>query len=136
MPHADLDRGQLRTFALPRMRDVKVTRTKFVRPADFSIQRHLAESFGVFRGAGDGKVQRVRIRFDAWAARLIGERVWHESQEIRRLREGEIELRLELGGLEEVERWILSWGEHAEVIAPKALRERIRAVAATIAGRG
>lgn len=132
----DLDRGEIRTFALPRMRDAKVTRTKFVRPPDFSIQRHLAESFGVFRRDGNGKVQQVRIRFDGWAARLIGERVWHESQEIRRRREGGIELRLELGGLEEVERWVLSWGEHAEAIAPRALRERIRAVAGAIVARG
>jgi proteasome accessory factor B len=74
----------------------------------------------------------VRIRFDAWAARLIGERIWHESQEIQRLRDGEIELRLELGGLEEVERWVLSWGEHASVVAPRALRDKVRAAASRI----
>ncbi len=131
----DLDRGQLRTFALPRMREVKLTRTKFQRPADFSIQRHLGESFGVFRGAEGGKARRVRIRFDAWAARLVSERVWHESQEIKRLRSGEIELQLELASLEEVERWVLSWGEHAEVVAPKVLRERVSGIAQSIVSR-
>ena len=129
----DLDRGQLRTFALPRMSEVKVSRTKFQRPADFSIQRHLGESFGVFRGETSGRSQTVRIRFDAWAARLVSERVWHESQEIKSLPGGRIELRLDLSGLEEIERWILSWGEHAEVISPKRLRERIQEVGRAIA---
>lgn len=122
----DLDRGQMRTFALPRMRDVKLTRTKFQRPADFNIQRHLGESFGVFRGDGTGKPQTVRIRFDAWAARLVSERVWHESQELKMLASGGAEFVLELNSFEEIERWILSWSGHVEVIAPKSLRARVR----------
>jgi Predicted transcriptional regulator len=44
----DLDRGELRTFALPRIRNVRVSKTKFRRPMDFSIGRYLEQSFGVF----------------------------------------------------------------------------------------
>ncbi|MEO8353554.1 MAG: WYL domain-containing transcriptional regulator [Chthoniobacteraceae bacterium] len=124
----DLDRDELRTFALPRMRDVKLTRTKFQRPADFSIQQHLGECFGVFRGGRSGKRHRVRIRFDEWAGRLVSERFWHESQELKKLPGGGIELRLELTSFEEVERWILSWGEHAVVIGPEALCARLRRI--------
>jgi predicted DNA-binding transcriptional regulator YafY len=36
-------------------------------------------------------------------------------------------MRLELGSLEEVERWILSWGKRAHVLEPPELVERIRA---------
>ena len=46
----DLDREQMRTFALPRMRKVKMTATRFERPADFSINAHLSHSFGVISG--------------------------------------------------------------------------------------
>ena len=35
-------------------------------------------------------------------------------------------MELELGGLEEIERWILSWGKHARVLAPMELVARIR----------
>jgi len=35
-------------------------------------------------------------------------------------------LELELGGLEEIERWILSWGKRARVLAPKELAARVR----------
>ena len=65
----DLVRQQLRTFALPRMRKVRDTRTGFHRPADFSISKHLSDSFGVFKGKAH---HRVRLRFDSFAARLVG----------------------------------------------------------------
>ncbi len=128
----DLDRGQMRTFALPRMRAVKLSKRRFERPADFSIAKHLAESFGVFATGGATKPQRIVLRFDAFAARLVAERVWHPTQQIRPLGDGEIELTMQLSGLEEIERWVLSWGGHARVLAPKGLRDRVRSAATQI----
>ncbi len=128
----DLDRGQLRTFALPRMRDVRVSKTRFRRPIDFSISRFLDQSFGVF--AKPTKTRHtVRILFDAFAAARIEERQWHPSQKIKHLRDGGIELSLTLGNLEEVERWILSWGSHAQVLAPAELKQRIAKTASELA---
>jgi hypothetical protein len=50
----------------------------------------------------------------------------------QQLRDGEIELSLTLGNLEEIERWILSWGSHAQVLAPSELRERIAKTVAAL----
>jgi proteasome accessory factor B len=119
----DLDRKQLRTFALPRMRSLSMTTKSFRRPADFSITKILSGSFGVF---SSGRKYRIRLQFDPYAARLVSERTWHESQRIRSLPDGSITLQLELGGLEEIERWILSWGAHVRVLEPRALVDRIR----------
>ena len=127
----DLGRRQLRTFALPRMRKVRNTKAKFQKPADFSISKHLSDSFCVFRSGKDAK-HRVRIRFDAFASRLVGERHWHPSQKVQHLGGGMIELKLELGSLEEVERWILSWGEHAQVLEPKELVQRFQEISETL----
>ena len=77
-------------------------------------------------------LQRVRIHFDAFAARLVSERQWHPSQSIKRLADGELELTMTLGRLEEVERWVLSWGEHARVLEPDSLRKQVRSVAKAI----
>lgn len=126
----DLVRQQLRTFVLPRMRKIRNTKARFRRPIDFSISKHLGDSFGVFKGKGRHK---VRIQFDAFASRLVGERYWHSSQKIRQLAGGKIELRLELGGLEEIERWILSWGLHARVLEPQVLVDRLHAITTEIA---
>jgi predicted DNA-binding transcriptional regulator YafY len=40
---------------------------------------------------------------------------------------------LSLGNLEEIERWILSWGKHAKVVEPEELKERIRRTVSTLA---
>lgn len=129
----DLDRGQIRTFALQRMQNVRLTRRGFGRP-DFRIEEHLGDSFGVFRD-GKGKKQPVRIRFDPFAAQLVRERRWHASQKIRELPDGKLELSLTLGNLFEVERWVLSWGEHAEVLAPAPFRRRMAAIGHALTSR-
>ncbi len=126
----DLARKQLRTFALPRMARVRLTKVKFRRPANFSIRKFLSGSFGVFEGS---KRYRIRLRFDAFAGRLVGERMWHESQRFRENKDGTATLELELGGLEEIERWILSWGRHVQVIEPAELGRRVRAEARAVA---
>lgn len=132
----DTARAALRTFALTRITDVKALAATFKRPADFSPEKFFANALGVLGGAGDW---RVVIRFTAAAAERVREREWHESQEIRELPGGALELRLRLGALEEVEQWILSWGATAEVISPPELRERlgktVNSLAKTYAGR-
>ena len=126
----DLDREQLRTFALPRMRNARATSTRFRRPADFSISKVLSGSFGVFEG---GKKHRIRLQFDAFAGRLVSERTWHESQRIKPARDGSMMMQLELGGLEEIQRWILGWGSHVRVLEPKELADRVRGEAQAVA---
>lgn len=128
----DLDREQLRTFALPRMRDARATSTRFRRPADFSISKVLSGSFGVHSG---DKKQRIRLEFDAFAGRLVSERTWHESQRIKHARDGSITLQLELGGLEEIQRWVLSWGSHVRVLEPKELAERVHSEARAVVAK-
>ena len=127
----DLDRGQLRTFALPRMRDVRLTNTGFHRPADFSISKLLRGSFGALAGK---KKYRIKLQFEPFAARLVAERSWHESQEIHSKSDGSIVMELSLAGLEEIERWILSWGGHVRVLAPaeliKSVQDTARAITA------
>src|SRR5438270_12714871 len=128
----DLERRQLRTFALPRMRKVALTTKGFRRPADFSIAQVLSGSFGVHSA---GKKQRIRVRFDPFAARLVAERKWHESQRVRDLADGSIILELEHGGLQDIERWILRWGKNAQVLAPNELATRVRHGATAIVKR-
>jgi predicted DNA-binding transcriptional regulator YafY len=118
----DLQRGALRTFAVPRIADVSSSKVAFVRPADFSPEKFFANALGVVGGSGD---YTVVVRFDRTVADRIREREWHESQELRELAEGALELTLHLGSLIEVEQWILSWGAAAEVIAPPELRTQI-----------
>jgi predicted DNA-binding transcriptional regulator YafY len=125
----DLEREGMRTFVLARMRAIRPLKTRFKRPTEFSITKHLNESLGVFTGTGRYK---VRLKFDEFAGRLVSERQWHVSQRTAPLAGGGIELSMELTSLEEIERWVLSWGAHVQVLAPEELSQRIRQAAQAI----
>ena len=126
----DLDRKQLRTFALTRIHGARDTRRRFRRPRGFSISKYLAGSFGVFKGSGSHK---VRLRFDAFAGQLVAERQWHGSQAMQLRTDGGVDLTLQLTSLEEIERWVLSWGRHVKVIGPRSLVESVRESALALA---
>jgi predicted DNA-binding transcriptional regulator YafY len=44
------------------------------------------------------------------------------------LPDGRLELTLSAGGLFEITRWILGWGDAVEVIAPEELRRQIQQI--------
>ena len=66
------------------------------------------------------------VELDAWAADEIHGRRLHFKHELTKMPRGMISLRLRLNSLEEIELWLLSFGTHATVIRPRALRERLR----------
>lgn len=125
----DLHRRAMRTFALQRMSNLQVLRERFERPEEFNARQHLEGGFGVWHHDSSEYLEHeVRIRFEGYAARIVAERQWHPTQDIRRLdRDGNaVELRVRVRGLEEITRWILSWGGKAKVLAPEALAERVK----------
>ena len=122
----DIGRGAVRTFALTRLTKSAVTKERFVKPADFDPDEYLKGSFTVMKG---DKEHDVVIEFDAWATDLVRGRQWHSSQTFTELPDGRARLTMRLNGLEEIERWILSWGTHARVIGPGALAERVARMA-------
>jgi proteasome accessory factor B len=128
----DLERQALRTFALPRISAVEVSGERFSRPSDFSTEKFFASALGVLGGERD---IRVVIRFSPEAADRVREREWHESQEMRELPTGGLELRLRLGALAEVEQWVLGWGAGAEVVEPASLRTSMRRTAAALTAK-
>ncbi|MGA0845825.1 MAG: helix-turn-helix transcriptional regulator [Luteolibacter sp.] len=124
----DHDRDALRTFALPRITRLVVKRSRFPRPDEFDGHAYLKKSFGIWNVAGDKKQHLVRVELRNYAAQLAHERRWHPTQELVPLNKSgsRVELRFEVGRLEEVMRWVLSFGSHARVIAPVQLSRMVR----------
>lgn len=118
----DHTREQLRNFLLSRIAEIHHTGRGFTPPAGFDAKRHLAGAFGRYVG---GPLQEVVLRFDAYAAPFIRERRWHPSQTLRDLPDGRVEVGLRVNHLLDVQRWVLSWGHHAEALAPAELRQAI-----------
>ena len=114
----DHARKDIRTFVPARVSAVKQTGKTFARPQKFSLEKRLRDSFGVH--SGDGKFE-VLLRFDLRVADYVREKKWHESQQLRELKNGGVELSLKLSSLVEIERWVLSWGGDVRVVKPREL---------------
>jgi predicted DNA-binding transcriptional regulator YafY len=128
----DLDRQAVRTFALARLAQPELLRQRFPRPRHFDPDEYLRGSFTVLKGEHD---YEVVIEFDNWATDLVRGRIWHASQQFTELPAGTSRLRLRLSGLEEIERWVLSWGTHACVLRPQILADRVAATARAISAQ-
>jgi predicted DNA-binding transcriptional regulator YafY len=113
---------EIRHWKLDRLEDAEVTPVHFDPPEDFDIHDHMAKSFGVFHG--DGNV-RVKVRFSPTVARYVQEKSWHPSQKLMPQKDGAVIAEFDLDGTEEIKRWVLSFGRHAEVLEPKELRASV-----------
>jgi predicted DNA-binding transcriptional regulator YafY len=113
--------GEIRTFAVERIREIAETEERFRRDAGFDFEAYVADSFGVI----SEPATVVRILFDRRWAGYVEEHRWHPSQKRLRRPGGRVELQMEVGGTAELRTWILSFGSGAEVIEPEALREEV-----------
>ena len=66
------------------------------------------------------------VKFDKEVAGYIKERIWHPSQKIKQNKDGTITATYNVAGTKEIKYWVLSYGQHAEVVEPKSLRDEIK----------
>ena len=113
--------GATRTFAVDRVRDVRMQKQGFEIPPDFRGEEYVRTSFKVFHG----EARRVTIDFTPAIAPVIRERRWHASQKLEELAGGSIRLSMEVAGLFEVTQFILRFGAEARAVDPPELVESI-----------
>ena len=113
----------VRVFAVDRIISCRKTQDTFLLPKDFSLEKYLEHSFGI--EVGKAPVD-VAIYFDTYQARFMRELNLHSSQQIEEAGDGSIIVRMHISGLGEVKRWVLSFGKHAEVLAPEELRREVQ----------
>jgi predicted DNA-binding transcriptional regulator YafY len=110
-----------RIFAVERIRELKLLSAHFdVRPG-FNAEEYLKHSWGIIKG----ELVPVKVIFSHSVARFIRDRLWHPSQKFRESPDG-LEMNLRVADTLEVRRWILGYGNEAEVLEPAALREALR----------
>lgn len=109
------------TFRINRIDSLSITNLGYKIPEDFSVQKYLAKSWDVMLGPDT----RVVILFAPRVAPLIREVNWHPTQQIRELKDGVIRFEVTVAGWQEIGWWVLSWGDEATVIKPKALQKWI-----------
>jgi predicted DNA-binding transcriptional regulator YafY len=119
-----VQRAEVRTFVLDRMRDSQVSFTEhFELPDEFKVDEYFQGELGVFKSDTEHKVV---VDFDAQAAEYVRMRRVHPSQKLHNLTGGGVRLTMTVGSLTPVTSWVLEWGARATVIEPAELRERVR----------
>lgn len=122
----DEERNGIRQFILGRIAGAAVVPGRIFPATPFSSDDYYRNSFGIFVTGGE---HAVRIRFSDDAAEVVREGDWHPTQKIETGREGTAELTMSVSSLDEVAKWVLSFGAEAEAVEPAALREKVRVLA-------
>jgi predicted DNA-binding transcriptional regulator YafY len=122
----------IRTFALERFEDADWVRgSSFTWPKDYTPERHFESAFFII----PGEPEVVDLVFEPGSERFIGIRVFHDTQEMTRLEDGRVRLRLRVPINDELVFWVLSFGSHVTALGPPALVERLRGELAAAAAR-
>jgi predicted DNA-binding transcriptional regulator YafY len=115
------DYGQVRTFAVERIRTYAETGDRFDPKKRTLTDKPFKHSIGVHTG----EPSRVQVEFDAHVAQYVVEREWHSSQRIERRADGSVLITLDVCIDPALRSWILSFGPYARVVSPRALAEEI-----------
>jgi predicted DNA-binding transcriptional regulator YafY len=127
------DREALRTLKLSRFSKCTPTGRAYEIPADFSLETHLGNAWGMIRGETEYDVE---LRIDAAFAETFSDTEWHRTQELEWLDDGGVVFRCRVAGLDEIVWWVLGLGSQCTVVQPPELRERVREEARAILDRG
>jgi predicted DNA-binding transcriptional regulator YafY len=114
------DYGELRTFAVERIRGISLLEERFT-PSDLP-EGVFAHSLGV----NQGTPEHVEIAFEPRIAPYIRERRWHPSQTHADRKDGGVVLSLDVCNDWALRSWILGFGPLARVIAPAPLKAQIK----------
>ena len=106
-----------RFFAVDRMKEVALSEVRFEIPASYSSTDRYSKQFGLI----EESPQEVTIWFSHDVAHLMLERQWHPTQQIKKLKNGSVEVSFHAGGLDEIAYWVLSWGKEAKALSPPKL---------------
>jgi predicted DNA-binding transcriptional regulator YafY len=115
-----------RLFRLSRLEDLRVTGSVFEYPAttEYDPQQLFADSLGVFVGE-EHPVVDAAVKLSArWATHARTHR-WHASQQVEALASGEVIVRLRVRHCPELQSWVLSFGDNAEVLEPESLKTEV-----------
>lgn len=112
------NRQAFREFRLDRIREYRILDEYFEPNPNFDWKKYSKNAFQIEKG---NCLHEVVIDFTCKVAPYIREWKWHHSQVIDEHHDGSLTLHLEVGGLQEVKRWVLGYGKDALVKSPPEL---------------
>ena len=117
------------TFELNHITQLSPLDRYFVEDEKFDLNEYFGYAWSLLR---EGQIYEVELRFCPRIAAEVVEVQWHKTQTASFEDDGSVVLKFRVDGLNEIIWWILGYGDQVEVLAPKALRQRIAQIALRI----
>ncbi len=123
-------KGDIIQLAISRMAEARESEAEFQSLEDFDPTDLRKLLFGRYASM-QGKSETVRIRVDADHAPQVRQKQWHAEQKVLKRKDGSVEISFPVasGGSKlpyaNVIGWVLGMGSHAQVLAPKKLKQRV-----------
>ena len=124
----------IRLYAMPRIRNCKITKEKFKIPKDFKLSDHIDVQMGAWGNSGEKF--KVEIEFVKGLKTFVMERTWHKGQTLRENKDGSVYLSFETNQLSQTASWVMSFTGGAKVLNPPELKDEVRAAAQRILANG
>jgi len=112
----------IRTFKLNRIKELKSTEKYFVGGESFDLYDFFGRAWSMMP---EGRIYNIKLRFLPMVANNVTEVQWHSTQKVRRNSDGSATIEFRVDGLREITWWILGYGDQVQVLAPKALRNKV-----------
>lgn len=115
-------RNSIRNFRISRIRDIILTDESFIKPEGF-YEQYKQSKFDKLSGS---RITTVKVRFRGYAARYLKEYEKRKADRIVPNSDGTITFIRETALTDDLSRWVLGYGDEAEVLEPAELREMIK----------
>ncbi|UCE24332.1 MAG: YafY family transcriptional regulator [Candidatus Zixiibacteriota bacterium] len=124
-------RKDFRTFRIDRVEKIEILPESFLKDSSIHPETNFEDSWSVF----SGKPVNIEVLFKGVAARVVLSATHHPNEKVERLDDGRVRYRVTTRGTEEIQRWIIGFGDEAEVIAPAELRRNLARIGGYLADR-
>ncbi len=121
----DVKDGQVKSFALDRLTTLEITNRKFEYPKDYDVEANYRFCFGIINPKNH-EPQNILLSFDPFQGKYIKSLPLHETQEIVKDDEHELQIKLKLLVTEDLVMELLSYSDNLKVLKPKSLADEIK----------
>lgn len=116
-------------LAVHRIQNVEITSTTFARPEKYDFEKQFNNRFGVMQDESF----TVKAEFAKPVAEYVAERIWSPGQQITRLENGGLIITFNAASSREVIAKILSFGDHAQILEPAWLVDKLAGIVGQMA---
>ena len=106
------------------MKNIEILEEKFIRDQDYDNRQFVKDRFGLISSVAE----EVILHIDKYIVPHIEGRIWHQSQKMKKNKNGSMELTMKVSISDEFIGWILKWMGYITVTKPESLKCEIQKI--------